>query len=137
MPLDWRTETRICKLPLCGKPFLPVQYRQVFHTKACQKKSIAADFPEKKCGVKHCTTIFKPVSGKHKYCSPECLLYARRGANHAAATAYQLSKRKGIYNVTDEQFREKQRDANPLKCRQKVCAPDCRIMGMESLGCVA
>lgn len=133
--MDWRTETRICKLKSCSTPFAPLHYRQSFCNKDCQKKSISADFPEKKCGVKHCTTIFKPVSGKHKHCSPECLLYARRGANHAAATARQKLNRRGVY-MNDEQFREKVIATRVLKCTQKVCAPNCRIRGMEKLGCV-
>lgn len=122
----------------CAKPFLPIHYRQSFHTKECQKKSIAADFPEKKCAVKHCATIFKPVSGQHKYCSDICLRYARNPFNHAAAIARQKLNRKGAYvtRETDEQFRQKLKATNPLKCTQNSCAPGCRIRGMAQFGCV-
>lgn len=132
---DWKVE-RKCKLPACGKVFVPNQYRQEFHTKECRKKSIAANFKERVCGVPHCTTVFKPIHRHHIYCSDDCLRYARRPLNHAAAMAYQKSKKKGVY-MTDEQFREKALATLVLKCTQTVCMPDCRIRGMERLGCVA
>lgn len=132
---DWKVE-RVCKLPACGQVFVPNQYRQNFHTKDCQKKSIAANFKERECGVQHCKNIFKPKHRQHIYCSEKCLRYARRPLNIAATLARQKLNRKGAY-MTDEQFREKALATLPLKCTQKVCAPDCRIRGMENLGCVA
>lgn len=132
---DWKVE-RKCKLQSCGKAFIPNQYHQEFHTKDCHKKSIAANFKERECGVQHCTTVFKPIHRHHIYCSDECLKYARRPLNHAAAMAYQKSKKKGAY-MTDEQFREKALATLPLKCTQTACAPDCRIRGVERFGCVA
>lgn len=135
MPLDWKSETRICKLKSCSTSFAPTQYRQVFCTKECHKKSIAADFPEQKCGVRHCNTIFKPRH-RYLYCSPECLQYARRPANTTATLARQKLNKKGVY-MTEEQFREKLLATNPLKCTQEKCIPGCRIRGMEQFGCVA
>ena len=38
MPLDWKSETRICKLSSCSTPFLPLHYRQSFHTKNARRK---------------------------------------------------------------------------------------------------
>lgn len=136
MSSDWKTELRICKRKGCGKNFKPATYRQSFCVKSCQLKSIAADFPEQACGIQHCLTVFKPKHRNHKYCSDDCLQYARRPINTAATLARQKLNRKGTY-MTDEQFREKARAGNPLKCQQSACAPNCRIRGMENLGCVA
>lgn len=132
---DWKVE-RKCKLQSCGKAFVPNQYRQEFCTKDCQKKSIAANFKERVCGVPHCKNIFKPKHRYNIYCSEKCLKYARMPANHAAALARQKLNRKGAY-MTDEQFREKAIATLVLKCTQSVCVPDCRIRGVERLGCVA
>lgn len=132
---DWKVE-RKCKLQSCGKAFIPNQYRQEFCTKDCQKKSIAANFKERECGVPHCKNIFKPKHRYNIYCSEKCLKYARRPLNIAATLARQKLNRKGAY-MTDEQFREKALATLALKCTQTVCAPGCRIRGMENLGCVA
>lgn len=88
------------------------------------------------CRLSSCKKEFKPVAAHQIYCTKPCYHIAQRPIRLASAKRYQAKKKKFAYKG-DNEFRLIAESLKVLKCTQKVCAPDCRIRGVERLGCVA
>ena len=88
------------------------------------------------CKRNGCGTDFLPVAAHQIYCTKTCYHIAQRPIRLASAKRYQAKKKKFAYKG-DNEFRLIVESLKVLKCTQEICAPNCRIRGMEQFGCTA